>query len=195
VGSAKPAARSPGAGAKLVVSTNAFGADDPWMLVQSNSNFVQVLLEEGLAPARLHPVAAACYWLAYYEAQMRNGGAPQLVRNSKWSRGVVAGIRDGLERLGDDAHRHVFDDLCAHVKAQGAPGLKRFLSVDLDGYASDPMTRQLRLSHVGEHFRAAPSLLELLPAFLRASEDLVVMTIDEMYAHAESLVGHSIART
>ena len=182
--------------AALVVSQPSFDSSDDADIVQSNVSFVRLLLEEGVAPGKIHPIARAGYYVTFYNAQVRNGGFAQLVRNTKWQRKWITAIEDGLADLGPTLapHAEVFGELQKYMAKVPAKDLRSFLAANTVEYGKNLVVRTLKWSGLGDRFYALPDPTALVAACLRNHAELQVHPIEGMFEIAERIVGRAVAR-
>ncbi|MBP9202867.1 MAG: DUF4375 domain-containing protein [Kofleriaceae bacterium] len=175
----------------VIVSQGSFASDDPYDLINSNLTVVNLLREEGYPPEQLPAAARASYWVDFYRAQMSNGGFPQLVYNARWDATVVAEIEAGLALMGAAEHLALFRTLAARVAALPADELAAFLRSNLFG--PNP-TRDLLRDDAYFALARQHDLVAIGHAFLRGLPDLRVLSIDDMFAALEQVLGRPIAR-
>lgn len=174
----------------LVVSTNSLASDEPGDVVFSVHSYISLVLEEGGSPADLHPDALGLRAITVLDEEVLNGGFSQFVYNTRWDEENNALIDATLERLGASDHLTYFRARRALVNSPAMSG-----ALD-DFFASDYIGADAFRDSVDDdaYFAIEPDLTTLIATWVRAHPDAVPHSIDEMFARAESLVGHPIDR-
>lgn len=168
----------------VVVSEGGFASDDPYDIVYSNVTFVNALLEVGVALDDVSADALRSYYVDFYLGQVNNGGFAQFVQNSKWNDAVIASIRSGLAAMGASGMVANFAEMGTLVDKLGSARLESFLSSDLFGENAE----RDELNVLNKNFFALAEnedLVGLNAAWLRSLPNLVVLSLDEMFAEIE----------
>lgn len=163
----------------IVVSRESIGSKDPYDVIWSNIDFVNALFDEKIKKEEVSREALMSYYVDYYLAQMSNGGFSQFVYNSRWERGKIDKVRDGLKAMGAKQHLALFEEAAAHVSTLGEAQLGRYLKSDLFG------KNGVRdgLASVDDRFfelKKKEDLILLNSRWLKSSPKLVVVPRSEM---------------
>ncbi len=175
----------------VVVSRGGFESTDHYDLIESNITVVNLLRSEGFLDELISKEALQSYWVDFYRAQMLNGGFAQFVYNSRWSVPVINAVRAGLAAMGAAGHVAFFAIASARVDAVGDAKLAGFFSASLFG--PNPTRDELQADGFIE-LHKREDLVEANYAYLRGLANLQVLSIDEMFAALESVLGRPIAR-
>lgn len=173
--------------AHIIVSENAFNHADPDTIVQSNISVVNLLREEGVDDDNLPEDAMTSYYLDYYLSQNNNGGFAQFVWNANWSQALNVMVKKGLEQIGAEKHLAYFIQQSKVVESLPKEELDVFL--EREYFGENPTRDQLKND---SFFELNESITELNAKWLRNHPQLKVLSVDDMYAELEKLVGHSI---
>lgn len=172
----------------VVVSENGFASDDSYDIVYSNITFVNALLEVGVAVEDISADGLRSYYVDFYRGEVSNGGFAQFVRNSRWNAVVNASVRGGLAAVGADHMLSLFTEMGTLVEELGPARLETFLSSDLFGVNVE----RDELNVLNKRFVALADdedMVGLNATWLRGLPNLVVLSIDEMFAEIERREG------
>ncbi len=176
---------------RVIVSQGGFAGTHLYDLIESNLTVVNLLRDEGYPVDQITAESRASYWVDFYLAQMNNGGFPQFVYNTRWAPMVIGEVEAGLVRMRAGEHLDLFRTLAARVAALPSGTLDAFLASDLFG--DNPIRDQLSTNDFFP-LNKRHGLIELNHGFLRGLPNLTVLSIDDMFAALEDVLGRPIAR-
>ena len=107
----------------VYVSQKSFDSEAPSDIVRSNHSVVHVLVAEGCEVSRLSLEARWSSAVFAYDSEVKNGGFPQFVFNSKWAPTRIKAVEEGLEALRAGEHLALFRRAAAIVNALPAATL------------------------------------------------------------------------
>lgn len=167
-----------------IVSQASYHSDDPYDIICSNIEFINLLLESYLLPDEIASDALRSYFVDYYLAQRNNGGFSQFVYNSSWDGQLVGYVREGLAAIGATQQLALFEECAALLDTLGDQRLQAFLESE---YFGDNEERDF-LSKLDDRFSTLEeqeNILALNAAWLRSRPDLVVLPVAEMKREAK----------
>ena len=178
----------------IVVSQQSMESEDASAVVQSSISFVNALMEDFVMVSEQSSDAMTSYYVDYYLAQMNNGGFGQFVFNSRLDPAVVAEIRFGLAEIGAREHGDLLQRMLGLAQELEDEGLLQpyFASE----YFGDNTERERLDALTPAFFELSRSedIHLLNAAWIRARPNLMVLTLDEMYAELDRRVTASPGR-
>lgn len=167
----------------VVVSKQALASDDPYDLVYSNIQFVNLLMQQMVRGDEMVPASLQSYYVDYYLTQVNNGGFAQFVWNSHSITTDAPRVFAGLEAIGAKRHLALFKDSMAKIETLGPERFEKFLQSELFG--ENPERDELGGNDDAFYALAEEEdIIELNSTWLRSLPGLVVVDKSELEAEA-----------
>ncbi|KUF44063.1 DUF4375 domain-containing protein [Myroides marinus] len=175
---------------KIVVSEDSFKSADAYDIVYSNISFINLVRDEGGVMGEvIHPDAIMSYYLDYYLAQYKNGNFSQIVWNTQADYEFFDDIAKGLEKIGAVQNLALLNKQVEVLKGLDETVLEAFCESDYFG--TNP-TRDLLKND--DFYNLEEDIVELNAKWLKNHPDLEVLSIEEMFVKAETLLDKKISR-
>ena len=147
-------------------------------VVASNVEVVNAMFRALLRADEIAVEAVQSYYVAYFDAQVNNGGFSQFVYNSRWNEQVVRHVRAGLIAMA--ANRDMFEAGADFIAHAGGEWLERYFAGDYFG--DNPARDKLDQAVPGE---IAATLAGSHATWLRALPNLVIADAADIAAEIE----------
>lgn len=159
----------------VFVSQKSVRSEEPYDIIFSNIEFVNLMFDRFyLEHEEFHPLSLMSYYTDYYDAQVKNGGIKQFIRNSRWSLKLIRFVQQGLQALNHD-HARLFNSL-----AEWMVEFQRQLPEKADLVAEILRLEGGKeyLDNYDKHFFARPDLVEIHSHWLKGLPELQTFSKD-----------------
>lgn len=165
----------------VIVSQESFDSDDPYAVIQSNSQFVADQFEEHLTPGEVSTDALRSYHVHGYELDVGAGGISQFVFSSRWEPLTIESVREGLKAMGAVKNFLLFEPAARILDRLGPEQHEEFFESENFGEQEDrDIFNEFHRSF--EALDVEENLAELNSRWLRQLPNLVVLSADDMQA-------------
>jgi len=171
---------------EILISENTYKSDDLYSVVYNNSKIINYLLSKEIDPKELHPDALASCYVDYYFSQVNGAGLSKFVHASGWDKEMLDSIEYGLKSINAINHLGWFvakrNEIDTSIPQQQ---LEEYLELE---YAVDDPLR-IKLDEDKEFYFMKDDIIELNAQWLKEHKDTVVLSMDNIFAKLEEIVG------
>ena len=169
----------------IIVSDNSVKSDNDYDIIYSNISFLNAQFKEYIMHSEVSVNALRSYYVDYYLAQVNNGGFSQFVYNSGWAQHVTQSVHDGLIAIGANGHIDLFYEATRILNQLQPEQLRTFFDGDYFGLENAERDFLNQFNDLFYNLANVEDLVILNAQWLRQHPDIVVLSIDEMYAELE----------
>lgn len=174
---------------EILISENTYKSDDLYSVVYNNSKIINYLLSKKIDPKEIHPDALASCYVDYYFSQVNGAGLSKFVHASGWDTAMLDSIEHGLRSIKANNHLEWFLTKRKEIDTT-IPEEKLEEYLELDYAVDDPLRIELDEDKV--FYFIKDEINDLNAQWLKNHNDTVVLSMDEIFAKLEEIVGTSL---